>query len=81
MTGDEARARVRATVSSGAAVIGSNLYAVGYVNSNAGDYLVAKYNTDGSVAWSHSFGGTGADYLNSAVALNGRFRPVDVLKA
>jgi VCBS repeat-containing protein len=54
-----------------AAVIGSNLYAVGYVNGNAGDYLVAKYNTDGSIAWSHSFGGTGADQLNGAVALNG----------
>jgi hypothetical protein len=55
----------------GAAVIGSNLYAVGNVTSNGNDYLVAKYNTDGSVAWSHSFGGSGADFLTGAVALNG----------
>ena len=54
-----------------AAVIGNALYAVGNVTSNGGDYLVAKYNTDGSVAWSQSFGGSGADTLTGAVALNG----------
>jgi VCBS repeat-containing protein len=55
----------------GAAVVGNALYAVGGVTSNGGDYLVAKYNTDGSVAWSQSFGGSGADTLTGAVALNG----------
>jgi hypothetical protein len=55
----------------GAAVIGNELYAVGNVNSNDGDFLIAKYNTDGSVAWSESFGGSGADTLNGAVALDG----------
>jgi VCBS repeat-containing protein len=55
----------------GAAVIGNALYAVGGVNSNGGDFLIAKYNTDGSVAWSESFGGSGADTLNGAVALDG----------
>ena len=54
----------------GAAVIGNALYAVGRDSNNGGDYLIAKYNTDGSIAWSESFGGSGADVLNSAVALN-----------
>ena len=52
-------------------MIGNELYAVGNVNSNGGDYLIAKYNTDGSIAWSESFGGSGADALNGAVALDG----------
>jgi VCBS repeat-containing protein len=56
---------------SGATVIGSNLYAVGYVTSNGNDYLVAKYDTAGNVVWSASFGGTGSDMLTSAVSLNG----------
>ena len=43
----------------GAAVIGSNLYAVGDTSSGGNDYLVAKYNTNGTIAWSHNFGGTG----------------------
>ncbi len=55
----------------GAAVLGNALFAVGHVTSNGGDYLIAKYNTDGSVAWSHSFGGSEADTLNAAVTLNG----------
>ena len=59
-----------------AAVIGNALYAVGSDSNNGGDYLVAKYNTDGSVAWSHSFGGTGADVFNGAVALNGHLYAV-----
>nr|WP_143039703.1 MULTISPECIES: VCBS domain-containing protein [Bradyrhizobium] len=54
-----------------AAVVGNALFAVGNVNSNGGDFLIAKYNTDGSVAWSESFGGSGADTLNGAVALDG----------
>ena len=60
----------------GAAVIGSALYAVGYVTANSNDYLVAKYNTDGSLAWSHSFGGSGANQLNDVVALNGHLYAV-----
>ncbi len=52
-------------------MIDNGLYAVGYVTGNAEDYLVARYNTDGSIAWSQSFGGTGSDLLTGAVALNG----------
>ena len=44
---------------------------MGYVESNINDYLIAKYNTDGSIAWSHSFGGAGSDVLKGAVALDG----------
>ncbi|SDN97545.1 VCBS domain-containing protein [Afipia sp. GAS231] len=55
----------------GVATIGNELYAVGNVNSNGGDFLIAKYNTDGSIAWSESFGGSGADALTGAVALDG----------
>ena len=44
----------------GVATIGSELYAVGYANVGGGqDYLVAEYNTDGSVAWSETFGAAG----------------------
>jgi hypothetical protein len=53
----------------GVAVVGSSLLAVG--NTNGGDYLVASYNTDGSVAWSETFGDGGTDIFNSAVAVNG----------
>ncbi len=53
------------------AAVDNGLYAVGYVTGNADDYLVARYNTDGSIAWSQSFGGTGSDLLTGAVALNG----------
>jgi hypothetical protein len=60
----------------GAAVIGNALYAVGSDSNNGGDYLIAKYNIDGSIAWSQSFGGSGADTLNSAVALNGHLYAV-----
>jgi VCBS repeat-containing protein len=57
----------------GAAAIGDALYAVGTVSSSdGGDYLIAKYNADGSVAWSETFGGSGVDGLNGAVAADGR---------
>jgi len=57
----------------GAAVIGSNLFAVGYLASsgNGNQYLIAKYNTDGSIVWSHSFGGSGDEVLTGAVSING----------
>jgi hypothetical protein len=53
--------------------IGSGLYAVGFadVASGQSDYLVAKYNTDGSIAWSKTFGDGDGDTLNGAVSLNG----------
>ena len=58
----------------GAAAIGSGLYAVGYADTAPGqqDYLIARYNTDGSVAWSETFGPSGTDTLNDAVAVDGR---------
>jgi VCBS repeat-containing protein len=57
----------------GVATIGSGLYAVGYANVAVGqsDYLIAKYNTDGSVAWSKTFGDGHGDTLTGAVTLNG----------
>ena len=57
----------------GVATIGSELYAVGYASATGGqDYLIAEYNTDGSVAWSEHFGAAGAtSTLNAAVALDG----------
>ncbi len=53
--------------------IGSALYAAGSANpvSQQSDFLIAKYNTDGSVAWSETFGNGNGDTLNGAVALNG----------
>jgi VCBS repeat-containing protein len=60
----------------GVATIGNALYAVGSESNNNGDYLIAKYNPDGSVTWSQSFGGSGADTLNAAVSLNGHLYAV-----
>src|SRR5581483_463804 len=55
----------------GAAVLGNNLYAVGNVSSNGGDYIIAKYDTSGDVVWSVTGGGSGADTLTGVVALDG----------
>ena len=55
-----------------AAVLGNYLYAVGDVTSNGGDYIIAKYDTAGDVVWSVTGGGSGADTLTGAVAVNGR---------
>src|SRR5665213_2426222 len=58
----------------GVVTIGSELYAVGYADVSDGqqDYLIAGYNTDGSVAFSHTFGPAGTDTLNGAVEVDGR---------
>ena len=55
------------------ATIGNQLYAVGYANVSTGqqDYLIAEYNSDGSVAWNATFGPAGTDTLTGAVTLDG----------
>ncbi len=62
-----------AGVFNGVATIGSELYAVGTAYVTGGqDYVIAEYNTDGSVSWSQTFGAANADsILNGAVTLNG----------
>ena len=51
------------------ATIGSALYAVGV--TNGGQYLIADYNADGSVAWSETFGSSGSNTLNGAITIDG----------
>ena len=53
--------------------IGNQLYAVGNATVAGGqDYLIADYNSDGSIAWSENFGAPGAtSTLSGAVTLNG----------
>ncbi len=57
------------------ATIGNELYAAGYANVASGqDYLLAEYNTNGSVAWSETFasGTDTTNVLTGAVAVDGR---------
>ena len=57
----------------GGAVIGDSLYAVGYASNGSGgqNFLIADYHSDGSIAWSESFGPAGTDVLTSAVGVDG----------
>jgi len=58
----------------GVATSSSELYAVGYADISIGqqDYLIAGYNTDGTLAFSDAFGPAGTDTLNGAVEVDGR---------
>ena len=58
---------------SGGVVLGNSLYAFGHTSNSGGgqNYLIADYNSDGSIAWSKSFGDGNGDTLNGAVTLNG----------
>jgi hypothetical protein len=56
------------------ATIGNELYAVGFADVSSGqqDYLIAEYNSDGTVAWNAIFGPTGTDTLTGSVVVDGR---------
>jgi VCBS repeat-containing protein len=56
--------------------LGGALYAVGQSSIggalNTYNYVAAKYNADGSIAWTKDFGGSGDDVLTDVTTVNGR---------
>jgi hypothetical protein len=58
----------------GVATIGTSLYAVGYSGSSPNSNLIAKYDSDGTLAWNDTFG---AGELTGAVAVDGRLFVVE----